>query len=252
MGISATRPGPVRPGPQARRRDRGALRAEATRSRRGRRASKAVCTVRRFPPLLDESPPLEIRPGTGGDAEWSDRAESEGLERLFSYSRLARPELLLDLGRETGEPCESSGDVGLLHQQVDNSGGSPQLGRTMNGVQAGMPSAFCAALTAATTWYSDSFSPVKLEKWAPLAQELQHRCPPFEADATDEVVHHVSVEPARRRGDDEVAAAFDQLGPLDDLGVVAVPAWSFGDELASSGVGHVQARRPACRRRSGS
>ena len=67
-------------------------------------------------PAPREPSALEIGPGTGGDAEWADRAEAEGLALVLVFE-VHPAELGLDLG---GQSVERRGrrDVGVLDEQV--------------------------------------------------------------------------------------------------------------------------------------
>ncbi len=64
-----------------------------------------------------------------------------------------------------------------------------------------------------------------------LVEELDQRGLPMKPGAADEVMNHITIEPAGRRRNDEVSPAFDQVGGLDDLGVV-LPFLALGDEFA--------------------
>ncbi len=167
---------------------------------------------------------LEIGPRARGDAEDADWAESEGLALVLVLDVLAT-----ELAPSTG------GQAIAAHVRTADRSSStsrrkradrPSVGSSRNEPRR-KPSRCWAASTAATTWYSESFSPVRLEKWAPLFRNSISGALPVKADAAHQVVDLVAVKSARGRGHDVVLPPLDQLGGLDGLGLGA-SAWSSG------------------------
>ena len=108
---------------------------------------------------------LEIGPRPGGDAAHADRAEPEG-RRACSRTRRSARCSSASTSAASRSATASRSKVGFFDQQAVIRRVAP--GRQQQERLRRIPSRCWAAVTAATTWNSESFSPVRLEKCAPL------------------------------------------------------------------------------------